>query len=586
MSNIIQIKRSTSSASPGSLANGELAYSSLVDILYIGSPNGSIVPIGGARTPGILTANQALVANSSGSINEIRTALANVGSIYANGTLGTSGQALFSNSSGIYWGNVSASVAGSNTQIQFNDSGSLAGSTGFTFNKTTETLTTANAVVTSTSVSSNTTTGALRVAGGLGVAGRINATDLATGNDSVYSTLTGTALNTANVFATDTVNATVLSVGSSVIGNSSGIYTTGTVNGATISVGSYFSANTSRVKLASSVGFEANGSIGTSGQVLHSNGTSIYWAADEAGVTSVSSGNGLTGGPITTTGTLSVQAGTGVTVNSAGVHIGQDVGNTASVTFGTLSITNNTTLGDAGTDVLSINASVNTNIMPSTNSTYNLGNNTIRWAEVHAANVHSNTGYFDGSVQISGNLTVLGTTTTVSANNLVVDDSLIQLAANNTTSDLLDIGFFGSYNPDGGTHEHTGLFRDASDDTYKLFKGLQDSPTNVVNTGGVGYTTATLQAYLDSGGFTSNSSAIRITANSTVNVAIVANTLTLSTALAGTSGGTGKITITNNALLVGNSTNGYNELTLGTNGYVLQSNGTALVYDILDGGTF
>jgi hypothetical protein len=39
-------------------------------------------------------------------------------------------------------------------------------------------------------------------------------------------------------------------------------------------------------------------------------------------------------------------------------------------------------------------------------------------------------------------------------------------------------------------------------------------------------------------------------------------------------------------LLVGNSTNGYNVLNLGTSGYVLQSNGTALVYDVLDGGTF
>ena len=73
---------------------------------------------------------------------------------------------------------------------------------------------------------------------------------------------------------------------------------------------------------------------------------------------------------------------------------------------------------------------------------------------------------------------------------------------------------------------------------------------------------------------------------STWSVNITANTLTLSTALAGTSGGTGKSTVTNNALLVGNSTNGYNELTLGTSGYVLQSNGTAIVYDVLDGGSF
>ena len=62
--------------------------------------------------------------------------------------------------------------------------------------------------------------------------------------------------------------------------------------------------------------------------------------------------------------------------------------------------------------------------------------------------------------------------------------------------------------------------------------------------------------------------------------------MSLSTPLSGTNGGTGKSTMTSQAILVGNTTNGYNELTLGTSGYVLQSNGTALVYDVLDGGTF
>jgi hypothetical protein len=224
--------------------------------------------------------------------------------------------------------------------------------------------------------------------------------------------------------------------------------------------------------------------------------------------------------------------------------------------------------------------------MPSANVTYGLGNTTMRWSQVHVANVHSNTGYFEGDVQIAGNLSVLGTTITVSANNLIINDSLLQLAANNISSDLLDIGFFGSYNSDGGDHEHAGLFRDASDDTFKLFKGLIDAPNNVVNTSGVGYTIATLQAYLNSGGITTNSTAVTITANASVNVAITANTLTLSTALAGTSGGTGRATIANNSILVGNTTNGYNELTLGSSGHVLQSNGTALIYNSLDGGSF
>ena len=138
MTNLIQIKRSATAAVPTSLANGELAFTSNGNILYIGSPNGSVIPIGGFRTPGTLTANQALVANSTSGIDEIRVGIANVGAIFANGSLGTSGQALFSNSTGVYWGNVAASVSGTNTQIQFNDSGVLAADSDFTFNKDTD----------------------------------------------------------------------------------------------------------------------------------------------------------------------------------------------------------------------------------------------------------------------------------------------------------------------------------------------------------------------------------------------------------------------------------------------------------------
>lgn len=68
-------------------------------------------------------------------------------------------------------------------------------------------------------------------------------------------------------------------------------------------------------------GVIANGSLGTSGQVLHSNGTSTYWAADDAGVTSVATGNGLTGGTITTTGTISVIANSGLSANATGVYV-------------------------------------------------------------------------------------------------------------------------------------------------------------------------------------------------------------------------------------------------------------------------
>jgi fibronectin-binding autotransporter adhesin len=107
---LVQIKRSINTAVPATLSIGELAYSTNGNILFIGDPSTSVVtPIGGIRTPGILTANQALVANSTSGINVLQTAnlvlLGTSGSIVANGTTGTVGQVLYTGGAGAnnYW---------------------------------------------------------------------------------------------------------------------------------------------------------------------------------------------------------------------------------------------------------------------------------------------------------------------------------------------------------------------------------------------------------------------------------------------------------------------------------------------------
>lgn len=71
-------------------------------------------------------------------------------------------------------------------------------------------------------------------------------------------------------------------------------------------------------------GLSANGSYGSAGHVLHSNGSATYWAVDDTSsgtVSSVTTGNGLSGGPITTTGTISILANTGVVANSTGLFV-------------------------------------------------------------------------------------------------------------------------------------------------------------------------------------------------------------------------------------------------------------------------
>jgi hypothetical protein len=77
MAGTIQVKRSANTATPTALEFGELAWSSNGQVLHIGREDGdtaNLIALAGTRTPGTLTANQALVANSTSSINEIKAA--------------------------------------------------------------------------------------------------------------------------------------------------------------------------------------------------------------------------------------------------------------------------------------------------------------------------------------------------------------------------------------------------------------------------------------------------------------------------------------------------------------------------------
>ena len=90
-------------------------------------------------------------------------------------------------------------------------------------------------------------------------------------------------------------------------------------------------------------------------------------------------------------------------------------------------------------------------------------------------------GTITGSLTIEGNLSVLGTSTTINVNSFVVTDPLIILAGNNFTSDILDIGFVGHYND--GANSHTGLFRDPNLKEYIFFKGYTQEigANNLIN---------------------------------------------------------------------------------------------------------
>jgi hypothetical protein len=100
----------------------------------------------------------------------------------------------------------------------------------------------------------------------------------------------------------------------------------------------------------------------------------------------------------------------------------------------------------------------------------------------------------DGDIELSGNLIVLGTTTSVNVSTLSVDDSLIALAKNNVT-DAVDIGFYGHYND--GTNRHAGIYRHAGDKQFYVFDNYDQEPVaNTINPSDPSFRLATLHTNL------------------------------------------------------------------------------------------
>ena len=170
---------------------------------------------------------------------------------------------------------------------------------------------------------------------------------------------------------------------------------------------------------------------------------------------------------------------------------------------------------------------------------------------------------FTGNVSIAGNLNVIGNINYSNTTQTVTTDPIIELAANNI-SDFIDIGFVGQFVTGNTGNQYTGLIRQASTGTYKLFSNIFIEPANTINFANAVYNTlevGNIQAgfgnivttgNVDTGNINVTSAAI-ITGNATAaNFVTAGNVSATNTVNAGNVSVSGQANVTGNINAIGN----------------------------------
>ena len=480
MASIIRIKRSGVTGSPASLAQGEFAYSFLDgtltnggDRLYLGTgteTNGAaanVEAIGGKyftskldHTPGIVTANSAIIVDDNLSIdqiffgnnlqitsNTISTTAGNItidpagdllieGDTNINGVLTVNGAEISGNvnlDGDVIIGSLTVSDLTENRVVFVGADSKIIDSANFTFD------------------------GSI-----LTVSGQLNVDNLR---------LDGNTLSSTDVNGDVVINPN----GTGKVDVSSSIIT-----GVSDPVGGADAVN--RQFLDAAV-FEVAADTGSAVNKLITSG--IFTIAGGTALTSVVSG---AAGSATVTINLdntAVVAGSygsatkipTFTVDAQGRLTAAGEENVAT----TFNFDGDTGSGsvDLLTDVLSVVGGTGVDTEASGNTvTISIGQDVYTDSNVQFAD-----GLFTGDVIIDGDLTVNGNTTIVATQTLEVEDALIKLARGNTT-DTISIGFYGQY---GSTPLKSGFFRSHEDGAFYLFKDLDDdiTSTNVISLSGL-----------------------------------------------------------------------------------------------------
>jgi len=413
MAQTILIKRSTSTATPTALSNGELAYSASSNKLFIGRPGGAsgdIDAIGGKYYTDII--------DTAASANTASKLVLRDGS--GNFSAGTITASLTGNVTGNLTGNVTGNASGSALTV------TQAAQTAITSLGTLTALQVDNLNLNGNTILAS--SGALNLTPATGSAIVLDGTisvdaGVVTGATSITSTSLVGALTGNASTATKWATARNLSL------TGDGTATLSSVDGT--------AAVSAALTLAT-----VNSNVGTFGSataipVLTVNAKGLVTAASTATIATTLNITGDTGsdGVSLLTETLDFEGGTGVTTvasdDKVTFSIGQAVGTTDNVTF------NNVT----------VNGVLNSDDITATTMTAS------------------------GHVVVQGNLTVNGTTTTVNSNTVAIGDSIMVLNNDETGTPSENAGI----EIERGTSTNVSLLWNEGTDYWQINDGSTTS---------------------------------------------------------------------------------------------------------------
>jgi len=553
---ILKIKRSGTTGAPPALAQAELAYSYLAgtlsnggDRLYIGTgteTNGAaanIEVIGGKyftekldHTPGILTANSAIITDADNKINQLLV-----------DNLSLDGNSITSTNLN---GNIVLDPNGSGV-IQLNGPVEFSETVTFAANASFETL------------DANTLSADTGTIGSLAVSDLTNSRVVFAGASGELQDSANLAFNGSVLTVTGTTNTTNLVAGSArvsdltqnrivVVGASGELqdfagltYTTAQF---TVSTNTQITGTTTVTGEMDVDNLNFNGStISTtslnSNLVLSPNGLGNI-VVNNSRITGVANPTGNTDvvtlgylqntytSVLTFTGdsgsdtidlrtqTLDISGNTGITTTVTNNQIDIDLDNTTVVpgTYGSTTAIPTFTVdqqgrltaasevqvatvlnitGDTGSDVVNL-LTETLDFQGGTGVTTTVSNNQVTIAIGQDVSTSANVTFQDvqvsGNLSVDGDLLVSGNTATINVNTIAVEDPLIYLATQNL-ADTVDIGVAGLY--DGNTTpKYTGIFRDATNSEWYIFDSYQpaDVNSNVIDRNNPSFSLSTLNA--------------------------------------------------------------------------------------------